>query len=233
MQPGLENRPTEGKPWLKNEAWAARVLTYENNPGWPILIVAYLFFGGLSWLCVAGGLGLLDDSAIDWGKTFGGLTVASLLVWVLGGLTYWKIRHLRFGKSVCRLITLPGVIGGWFKADIECRLPLGAAPLIVRLRNLREGARSGPTVLWSLQKLANAPPPALHGSRHLIFPVRLLVPRHPLQVPDPLETPGIWARKTFWALEIEKKSSGVKFFASFRVPIYDVPNAPESEQQAE
>ncbi len=224
----MTSKPTDGKPWLRNAGWASRVLPYENNPGWPILIIAYLFFGGLSLLFIAEGLGLIDNSATDWGTT----AVGGVLLWVLGGLAILKIRHLRFGKSVCRLITLPGVIGGWFKADIVCRLPPGTAPLVVRLENREGPGKFGSNVLWRLQKHVYARPSPLPGSERLLVAVRLLVPRHPLQVPDPLE-PSLWTRSTYWVLEIEKECRGVSFFATFRVPIYDIPNAPESEQRAE
>lgn len=230
----MTSKPADGKPWLRDERWAARVLTYENNPpGWPILILAYLFFGGLLSLLIAVALGLIDDVATDWGTRFAGFAVGGALLWVLGGLTSLKIRHLRFGKSVCRLITLPGVIGGWFKADIVCSLPTGTAPLVVRLTNFEGSGRGGGNVLWRLQKHVQAPPSPLPGSGRSLVAVRLHIPRHPLQVPDPLES-SFWTWSTYyWVLEIEKKCPGVNFFASFRVPIYDVPNAPESEQRAE
>jgi hypothetical protein len=223
----MTSERTAGKPWLRNERWAASVVPHENNPGWPILILAYLFFGGLSLLLMAGGLGLIDNSATDWEMT----AIGGLLLWVPGGLTIWKIRHLRFGKSVCRLITLPGVIGGWFKADILCRLPPGTAPLVVRLEN-REPGKFGPNVLWRLEQHVHAPPSPLPGSGQLLVAVRLHVPRDPLQVPDPLE-PSLWTRSTYWVLEIEKNCPGVNFFATFRVPIYDIPDTPEAEQRAE
>lgn len=228
----MESKPTDSKPWLRNAGWASRVLPYENNPGWPILIIAYLFFGGLSWLLIAEGLGLIDNSTTDWGTRFSCFAVGGVLLWALGGLTILKIRHLRFGKSVCRLITLPGVIGGWFKADIVCRLPPGTAPLVVRLENREGTGKGGANVLWRLQKHVHAPPAPLPGSERSLVAVRLLVPRDPLQVPDPLE-PSLWTRSTYWVLEIEKKCPGVSFFALFRVPIYDIPDAPEAEQRAE
>ena len=36
-----------------------------------------------------------------------------------------------------------------------------------------------------------------------------------------------------WALDIEKKTAGVDFFATFRVPVYDTERAPPAEQQAD
>ena len=48
-----------------------------------------------------------------------------------------------------------------------------------------------------------------------------------------LRNAGFWTSDTYWVLEIEKECPGVDFFASFRVPIYDVPDAPASEQRAE
>lgn len=234
MQPGNESKPTDGRPWLRNAGWAAREFGNDrsNLASAPMLFLAYLVGGGMSITFIASGLGLMPGAGNPGGEvSLLSLAAGGMFLSMLAALTYVKIRHERFGESVCRLITLPGVIGGWFKADVECRLPPGAAPVIVRLRNLRQ-RHKGRVVLWSMQKQVHVPPSPVPGSERFLVPVRLQIPRHPWQAPDPLE-PGFWAPDTFWAIEIEKKCPGVDFFATFRVPIYDIPDAPEPEQRPE
>lgn len=234
MQPGTEKGPTDRKPWLRNAGWAAREFGNDrsNVAGWPLVGVAYLVGGGLSFVFIASGLGLMPGASNPGGEISPlSLAVGGMFLAMLGALTYVKIRHERFGESVCRLVTLPGVIGGWFKADVECGLPSGSAPLVVRLRNFRQ-RHKGRVVLWSMQKQIHVTPSPLPGSDRFLVPVRIQIPRHPWQVPDPLDA-GFWTPDTYWMLEIEKKCRGVDFFAKFRVPIYDIPDALESEQRAE
>jgi hypothetical protein len=197
-----------------------------------MVAVAYLVGGGPSLVFIASGLGLMPGAGNPGGEiSLLSLAVGVVVLSMLAALTYVKIRHERFGKSICRLITLPGVIGGWFKADVECGLPPGTAPLVVRLRNMRAPAQRA-VVMWSMQKHVDLPPSPVPGSERFLIPVRLQVPRHPWQVPDGFNA-GFWTSDTYWVLEIEKKCPGVDFFATFRVPIYDLPDAPESEQRAE
>lgn len=234
MQPGTESMRTDGKPWLRNAGWAAREFGNDRSflASEPMLFLAYLVGGGLSIVFIAAGFGLMPGASNPGGEISPlKLAAGGMFLSLLAILTYVKIRHERFGVSICRLITLPGVIGGWFKADVECRLPPGTVPLVVRFRNLRQ-QKGGRVVLWSMQQQIHVAPLPLPGSERFLVPIRLQVPRHPWQVPDPLVR-GFGTPDTFWVMEIEKKCPGVDFFASFRVPIYDVPDAPESEQRAE
>lgn len=161
-----------------------------------------------------------------------GLFWAAAIVFFLGGLTYWWLRHRRYGNSVCRLLTLPGVVGGWFKADVECALPPDPAEsVIVRLKNV---VPAGKTVreVWRMEQKLTIP---VSPGRRPIVPVRLRLPRDPAQQLTPLDAGALQNLLGVpqWILEIEKRTAGVDFFANFNVPIYDTPNAPPSEQRAD
>jgi len=145
-------------------------------------------------------------------------------------LHVWLPRR-RYGHSVCRLLTLPGAVGGWFKADVECRLPPDPTePVVVRLKNVIGGGKSQREV-WRMEQtltfLVHPDPNA-----RSIVPVRLQIPRHPQQlpIPIPLNIRGLQTRPD-WLLEIEKKTAGIDFFARFSVPIYDTPYGDPAEQR--
>jgi hypothetical protein len=212
------------KPWLRNSHWASRTLLDHGGVGWTVLGLAYLV-GGAILLVVLATAGEPDAA-----HPIFGLALVLLVVVALARITRVTLRNVRYGDSVCRLITLPGVVGGWFKADVECGLPADAATVTVRLRNLSGGEHA--QTLWSMeQPFAVAPMPG--KAARSIVNVRLRVPRHPSQEPFSPQMRfvlGAPIAGIAWVLEIEKKSPGFDFFSTFAVPIYDTRDAPPHEQ---
>jgi hypothetical protein len=212
-----------GRPWLRVDAWRRREIVAGRLVGTPVLLLAYVFFGGPAlfflWLAVA-------DPATSSGESlrFAGLLMGSVLGFVVVGLTYWRLRYWKYGDSVCRLLTLPGRVGGWLKADVECALPAGGDDIvIVRLKNMVQAGRT-PKEIWRMEQRLAVP---VQGSRSVV-PVRLQIPRKPEQkvlAPDA----GALTRfaAPWWVLEVEKKVPGIDFKVGFGVPVYDVPDIPD------
>jgi hypothetical protein len=153
------------------------------------------------------------------------LLVGLMLGFIVAGLTYWRLRHWRYGDSVCRLITLPGRLGGWLKADVYCALPGGADDTVtVRLKNMESRGRSV-AELWRMEQRITVP---VQGARTVVN-VRLQIPRASDQK---VLSPNAGALERFaapwWVLEVEKKVLGIDFLAQFGVPVYDVPEMPEA-----
>jgi hypothetical protein len=136
------------------------------------------------------------------GASFGGL---------LAVVTYWWRNWRKFGKSVCHLETLPGVIGGWFKASVEVKLPADVTPAVkVKLENF--------TVEWWRPKVRQIKWEAsesvlpdrftrIQGDRYKV-PVRFQIP----------------ARKDYcatWQLKVRAEFPGVNLRADFIVPIFE------------
>lgn len=148
----------------------------------------------------------------------------------------WRLRRRRYGESVCRLLTLPGVVGGWLKADVECRLPPGPEPVIVRLRNVR-GEGKTERELWRMEQGLALTPPAAPGAP-VIVPVRLQIPLDPSQHAIPpdqryfsIRQHAFFVDPTFWFLDIRKKAAGLDFLATFSVPVYDTQYGDPAEQR--
>ena len=214
----------KARPWLRVHAWRRREIVFGSPVGSLVLLLAYLFFGApaLFFLWVG-----ITDPPTQSGESLriAGLLMGSALGFIVAGLTYWRLRHWRYGNSVCRLITLPGRLGGWLKADVECALPMGTDDtVILRLKNMEARGRSV-AELWRMEERIAVP---VQGVRTVVN-VRLQIPRARGQK---VLSPNASALERFsapwWVLEVEKKVPGIDFLAQFGVPVYDVPEMPEA-----
>lgn len=206
-----------GRPWLLSRPWRRRRIVYGTPVGSGVMVLAWIFFGlpALFFL----GAGIVGEVSAR--TRVEGLAVGGMLAFVVVAVSYWRFRQWRYGDSVCRLITLPGAVGGWLKADVECGLP-GGGTAAIRLRNMIPGRR--PREVWRMEATVDVP--AADGGRTLV-PVRLQVPRSADQQLAPLQ-PGSkeWLfGAPFWLLEVEQKLPGIDYFSQFMVPVYDVPSA--------
>ncbi|MBI3370872.1 MAG: hypothetical protein HY017_03815 [Betaproteobacteria bacterium] len=211
------------RPWLRSRAWRRREIVFGNPVGGAFLLLAYLFFGAPAvfffWLGIA-----VPTTRSGENLLFPGLLMGSVLSFIVIGLTYWRLRYRRYGDSVCRLITLPGVVGGWLKADVECAL--SADPdntVVVRLKNMVQTSKRLVEV-WRMEQRIVVP---VQAEKRIIVNVRLQIPRAPAQRIPPLR-PGFLERISgpVWLLEVEKKVPGIDFFARFAVPVYGAPETP-------
>lgn len=226
---GAAGRP---RPWLRSGPWRRRQgIVYERAPSGMGLAFGFVLFGGLAllgfWAAIAG-----EEAHVGGLSTRVMLAAGSAgMLAFFGWFIYLMLRRRRYGDSVCRLLTLPAVVGGWLKADIECALPPDPEPVVVRLKNLVPAGKTAAEAWW-MEETLNVP---VAPGACSIVPVRLRIPRDPAQKLSPLE-PG-WrewlAGAPHWVLEIKKKAAGVDFHASFLVPVYDTPDAPASEQRPE
>jgi hypothetical protein len=128
-------------------------------------------------------------------------------------------------KFSCRLETLPGVIGGWFKAQVDAELPAAPESASVRLAFLEGGDVEGaPTGIWSVVYELGSSDLIAIGDGRFRIPVRFQIPS---RLADFTDDPR-------WVLTTRVKLSGqTSYSGSFVVPIYRTQQAPASEQQPE
>jgi hypothetical protein len=218
------------RPWLRNTAWRRRIIVHGRPVGTPILLLAYGFFGlPALFLLWAGIVDLPTRSGESLRLPL--LAMGGMLAFIVGGLTYWTLRHMRYGDSVCHLLTLPGVVGGWLKANVECKLPHDPEAMVtVRLRNLVQTGKTAVEV-WRMEERVQV---LVAPGERATVPVRLRVPRDPSQRPMAVAGKGFLtdfaASAAVWILEVEKRVPGIDYFASFSVPVYDTTNVPAGEQ---
>ena len=203
--------------WLRKPAWRERVIVYGKQVRGLLVALVWLLFPGPFALMFAMSL------AVERFDLAPALFAATAFFSFIAALpTYLWLRHRRYGASECRLLTLPGTIGGRFEADVLCALPADDEPVVVSLVNYQPGKR--PVELWRMEQQLAVP--VIAGTRALV-PVRLDVPRHRDQAMPSLN-PGWQERllgEPFWLLKVDKKAKGVDFHAEFHVPVYDLGRA--------
>ena len=178
------------------------------------MALAIPFFGSITLMGLVGALVNLSENP---GEAAQALLVAAIFGGALAASIYgWRIWR-KFGKTICHLETLPGVIGGWFKASVEVKLPANILPAVkVKLENFKIVGRSKVTK-WKTGELVS--PDRLiriQGDRYMV-PVRF-------QIPD-----GEDYYKN-WGLQLKAEFPGVNLRADFLVPIFKTDEASVEEQ---
>lgn len=232
-------------PWLRRKDWASRRLV-SGMPHWvafglrwlfylvmlvfvPVLVLFVAFIGYVI-IHVLSGEGLATQ-----------LVALGVLVAVGVGAGIWmranpqaRIRRtgtpLRPYRFECQLRTLPGVIGGWFKADVEIEVPFRSDhPIVVALICfLNEGGWwwAGARYSWCASYRVPAKlEPFGDASFRMSVPVVFFLPADIL-THGRLKTSFLW---------VTVEGPGRQYFyrGSFEVPIFDTTEAPAGEQQPE
>jgi hypothetical protein len=218
------------QPWLAREDWASRRLVSEQSALATVFFSGFLlvFFAIIAVLLVLLGRHLEVESGMVHGQVWGfvaaGLLTAAAIHTLVSRVRSHGTAWSRV-KFSCRLETLPGVIGGWFKAQVEADLPAAPESASVRLAFLEGETEGGaPTGIWSVvYDLGNSDLITIGDGRFRI-PVRFQIPRRLAEFTD----------RPRWVLTTSVKlSRQTSHKGSFVVPIYRTALAPEGEQQPE
>ena len=213
MQRHIAQPVAQRKPWLTTKEWRERriIASHQGMKG-GVFALALIFISPMAILPFAGGIWALVEGHPAEGVA--GLFVGATIACLLAGFTYSWLAWRMFGKSVCHLETLPGVIGGWFKASVEVKLPLKTRPtVLVSVGNL----------VWEIsERVFPAQLTCIQGDRYLV-PVRF-------RIPDRKDYYG----KRSWTLYITVDVPGGHLTsAPFHVPIFETDEAPPEEQTPE
>jgi hypothetical protein len=204
------------KPWLARKEWRERRIISHGVRGC-VFALAIPFFGLISLGCLAGVAANMVENP---GEALRALLVLAVFGGALAGTTWWWLNWKKFGKSVCHLETLPGVIGGWFKASVEVKLPANILPSIkVKLENFKiVGGRPAVKVTkWKTRELLSPDRfTRIQGDRYMV-PVRFQIPAGEDYYKD-------------WLLQVKAEFPGVNLRADFLVPIFETDEAPLEEQ---
>ncbi len=215
----------EGRPWLARRDWRERRITCQGGPRGLYFALAVGGFGFPSAFLAAIGISRILERDLDGIAYLSGAAVCSV---VLVCIEYLWHRRRKFGDSICHLETLPGVIGGWFKATIEANLPVENAPSVtVRLVNFKMMGWRAVTTWETGQHAAAIRATHVHGDSYRI-PVRF-------RIPDADKNYATWNWFTGggWVLQVRAELPGIDFFAAFPVPIFKTAEAPPEEQRPE
>lgn len=161
------------KPWLARKPWRERRIVNYGGPRGLYFALALVAFGIPAIFLGVVGVGQMVEGDPDGVFNLGG---AALCAGILAFITYLWLRRRRFGTSVCHLETLPGVIGGWFKASIEFTLPVEApGPVLVSLINSKMVGRR-PVTCWETSQRVSTTRFTRVGANRYLVPVRFRIP---------------------------------------------------------
>ena len=213
------------KPWLASKEWRERRIVSSHGVRGFFFALALAGFGLPAIITIAIGI---------WGVVEGhpdGVVFLVLGAFYAGGLAVARYQWgtwRKFGQSVCHLETLPGVIGDWFKASVEVKLPIETRPaVLVRLENFKMVGECRETVWEISERVFTANLPRIQGDRYLV-PVRFQIPARKDYYAKADWLP--WKTGGGWLLEITAEVPGVDLHAAFRVPIFETDEAPAEEQ---
>lgn len=216
----MHDTAIDDKPWLARKDWAARTVhVFLRVRGFTVVLIAVSF--GLPGLAAA--VLATDAASKAFGIVFVVFTIACFINWLLA---------TRFGPPVCILETLPGVIGGWFKARVEVDLPyIPAEGVTVTLANVTMYDDSyAHSDVWSAACSVPASALVRSGNDRYSIPVRIAIPVRGKVPYVPITAP--YSSQGEWHLTVSAKMPLKDFKATFSVPVFATDRAPPDEQTA-
>jgi hypothetical protein len=203
-------------PWLARQDWAkGEIVSGENQrakmfflSAAVIVVFAAIYSGAFSRDGISG------DSIDPLMLIFFG--VPALLAVTLGILAV--IRNRKFGRSVFKMSTVPGLIGGKLEGIIEVgtRLepPEGFDVRLLCLNISRSGKHTRRRKLWEQRHTVRSSAP-VDDPTHSAIPVSFTIPA---DCPETDDTNP--ADQISWQLEARAEVPGVNYLARFEVPVF-------------
>lgn len=206
-----------GAPWLWREDWASGLIPSDGKSTAIGAWVFALFWNGISsmvFFVVPRELAK-GDKAVLIALIFPIIGVG-LLVWAVRATLRWR----KFGQSVFKMISVPGVIGGGLAGGIRIPHKLHAADGVrVRLICVKKvttgsgkNSSTTETPLWEDEKTITQDPEA--DPRYTVVPVFFQIPPG-LPATDQRGNTGI-----IWRLEATAQVPGIDYFARFSLPVF-------------
>ena len=206
-------------PWLKRKDWRNRRIEYGPQVGGLVYTICILFFGipGIFAL-VWGIIHISTANSTEFGAAFAGLLFLSLAI----GIGYIYYQGKKYKTSICNLETLPGIIGDWFKANIEVKLQeLPAKPVLVKLRNTTAGSERE-YIHWKTSITVQSQELVKINESKYRIPIEIYLP--PDMNDEPIAVDFFSTSTAVWLLEITAEQPGIDFKALFKVPIFRLKN---------
>jgi len=206
-------------PWLRRDDWAkGETAAKENESAGSLIIgvalfVAALIFGGIFINQFLQGMRVY--SAPDFSQIIPFIFFGVAAVVGTTASVRAILRRKKFGKSVFKMSSVPGIIGGKLEGKIEIGTRLEPpAGFKLRLCCLNEMFRSSPSTLWQDEQRIRFDT-AADDPTYSAIPVLFDIPRECFESDD--SNP---ACKVVWWLEASAEAPGVNYLARFEVPVF-------------
>jgi hypothetical protein len=215
-----QKQANPGQPWLWKKEWAGGMIRSSTKAA----ALGTLLFAVL-WNAIALPITWLAVPQL-WASNRGMLLVVLIFpavgVAVIGAAVYQILRWMKYGESVFQMAAVPGVIGGPLAGAV--RVPVHVQPeegFLVRLRCVNivvtgsgKQQHTSEHVRWEAKRVMSREL-FQHDPTQSGIPVLFGIP-HTLSGSDDSAP----RNRIVWRLEVEAKTSGVDYAATFEVPVF-------------
>lgn len=200
------------EPWLWREDWARGEVKSMGKTSLMAVSLFAFFWNAITWTLFFSFLTAhRSDKNMFYFVALFPLIGLFLLLWALREFRRWR----RFGESIFKMTTVPGVIGGPLAGVIHCSRPLPRATEVrLRLACFERdtgGESTSENLQWEDEKIFSGD--VLQAGAGI--PVMFNIPFecHPTAVLSD-------TRSSFWRLETRAEIPGTKYLAQFEVPVF-------------
>lgn len=206
-------------PWLWRADWAAG----QSRPAAAAAMLVYWFFGlaftGASIPVFLNLDEILRKEPIGYAAFLFPLGGIGMLI----AAAYVTLRHFKFGRSWCDLITRPGVVGGWFRAVVWANVKLAPQDTVEAVltcfhcyvTGTGKNRKSHRKVEWQERLRLSGGQLATGAKGRMAIPVRFYIPRSCTPT-----TPAEPTDRREWELKVTATLPGIDYAAAFIVPVF-------------
>jgi len=211
------------QPWRWRDGWLDGVIAPTRRRSATLRWVLAVIWCGVSaaaafglWATPRGAEApLLLRVVFGIGFPLGGLAM-------IGAAVHRSLQVARFGRPSLHLVTVPGSIGGWLHARVECALPpIEDEPFTVRVRCIRRVTSSGPgkrrtedLTVWSSEQVVAGRPADEFVGGSLVDVVQAL-PAEGSSSDDQVR----------WEVDVACDRPGLDFHETWEIPVFEVPGS--------
>ncbi len=219
---GKKTREQAGKhphePWKWREDWSTGRIESSDKTGFILILVMAFIWNALSWPAVIAVF--MKEEPLKVLLLVGIFPLVGLFL--LAGAIYQGVRHLKYGKSIFEMGSVPGVIGGRLSGMVQTRVGLrpeeGFHVTLSCVRRERSGSGNNRStterILWQNSRVIRKDAMAHDRSRSAI-PILFAIPYD-----QPPSDPEGGHLGVFWRLEVRAKVPGVDYATQFTVPVF-------------
>jgi hypothetical protein len=197
------------KPWLRKKEWVNRKVIWKGVVRGSLVfaVFAIAIFPILIAL-------IINIHSFNKTNLLEIIPFLMVLAPIFGYFMYTWLQSKKFSRSICYLDSLPGEIGGFFKAKVEMYFP-NEQPydvnLILRLISYSNPFTHIPDI-WEKKYIVRREEIEYRGKKKYMVPVNIDIPIDP-----PLKK-----YKNSWFLVLKINSPGINYYSNFNIPIFDI-----------
>jgi hypothetical protein len=196
------------KPWLRHKEWVDKKIIWKGLVRGSLVYA----FGAVAILPVLIAL-IININTSNKKNLIEIIPFLLALGALFGFFVYAWLRQRKFGRSICYIETLPGEIGGSFKAKVEMYFPNERPKdfnLILRLLAYDFPGQRTPSE-WKKEQVVRRGEVEYIGNKKYMVPVHIDIPA---------DAP-IKKHRNVWRLCLKCNTPGINYYSQFHIPVFN------------